>query len=278
VVACDDPSVTSLPVAQPIAVRNVNERTGITLDVGDFSVYPTLSLSHATDAGPYPTRVRLTGVSIMDPDRGADPVLVRITCRSGSLGLDATAAPLADFISSRYCQTTCLRRTAKLLAFVASPAALEAILGGLTYATSLPKTEDTVDITIHDGVGGTCLAPGAVPTESDTSFGCFVSAAQFRVTSRSFAVVEQLQDKSKERGKSALPYILAGIATGILATILLCVYMCCCRGAAAAGRLCCPVHPAGGHDASSPATPPPPPATPVSPQGLGDTMTRPLVG
>ena len=284
VVACDNPSIASLPVTQAVTVRNINERTDVVLDTADFTVYPTLDPDNTTTAGPYPTQVRLADITVLDPDRGADPVLVTIACRYGSLALDPAAAQLADFNSSRYCATSCLKRTSKLLTFVASPAALHGILGGLAYTTVMPKVQDAVNITIHDGVGSPCLAVGAVPTLSDVSTGCLVTAAQFRVLARNFAGVDQAQAEADAQTTSALPYILAGLGAGILATTLLCCYFCCCGGA----RVCCLVHPAaaaaaaaaaagGGSGAAAGGSAAVAATVPASPNGLGETMTRPLV-
>lgn len=240
VVSCLDDAVGSLPVTQPLLVRNVNERTVLSLDATEYSVYPTFDPDNSTASGPRPTQVRLAGVAVMDPDRGADPVLVKVACQYGMLAIDPAAAQLVDFNSSRFCPTSCLKRTSKLLVFVTSPAALEGVLGGLSYTTTLAGAEDTIMVTVLDGVGSPCLAVGAVPTLSDVSTGCFVEEATLHVASQNFAVVDEAEAKHQRRGRSALPFILAGLASGILATISICGYLCCCRSASAG---VCAVHP-----------------------------------
>jgi len=236
---------SSLPVRQQLGVQNENAATTLSLSTSSYSIYATTNLNDVTPLGANPTQVVLEGISILDPDMGVDPVLVKISCTSGSLRLNEKYVALADFTSSRYCPTNCLKRTSKLLWFVTTPRALELLLNGLTYSTTVASIVDQIEISIYDGAGPPCLAAGVLPPGSGRTRGCMIEEARVSVMAKDFTVVSTFDENRKRAtdDKSYLPYMIAALLLIVLTAISVCACFCCCPAVLLNCRRCCLVTP-----------------------------------
>ena len=233
-------------VRQQLEVQNENAATTIGLGTSNYSVYATTNLNDVTPFGPNPTQMVLEAVSISDPDLGIDPVLVKVACMYGSIRLNEENIALADFTSSRYCPTNCLKKTSKLLWFVTAPRGLEFLLNGLTYSTSVPSVVDQIEISVYDGAGPPCLAADVLPAGSGRTRGCMTEEVRVSVTVQDFMMVSTLDEKRKqanENERSYLPYMVAALLLIILTTFSVCACCCCCPKVFLRCSHCCPVAP-----------------------------------
>jgi len=220
---------SSFSEEQKVVVRNENDPTSLELTTHNYNIYATISINNVTHTGDFPTQVILRGVSVHDPDLGVDPILVRIACTYGRIRLNDAFIGLADFTSAKYCSNNCLKKTSSLLMFVALPLNLESLLNGLTYASTVPRVNDYITITVYDGVGGPCLQAHVLKGGSSHTKGCLITEQQFNVTTNDFSVVSAFENgRDPDNDKSYLPYMLSAVALFILAFCSMCACQCCC--------------------------------------------------
>ena len=200
IVSCDDDGAcaTSLPVTQGVRVVNRNDPTGVEGPASsEFTVMALGTLGSGSSNGgtaaggqqqqqqqqqeaeeqqqppqqppQQPDLVTVTGWAIHDPDRGVDPVVVRLEAQHGILRLSPAHLSLADFTSTRFCHAAGANWTCegsgedRRMVFVASPQNLRLLLGGLEYQCARAHVRDTVVLTIFDGEAEEPAVAGADP-------------------------------------------------------------------------------------------------------------------
>jgi hypothetical protein len=164
VVASD--GAESLPVAQKVHIRNVNNPTELSF------AYPgggSEVVAHSSDHGGA-ANAKVTGFTLDDMDRGVDFVHVVLgTTKQGKITLNPATVGAVDFNSAIYCSgrdTTwaCAGDgTVDQMSFVATPAAAAAALNGLTFQFAPAPSDatevlDALHIVVYDGEVSITLA------------------------------------------------------------------------------------------------------------------------
>jgi hypothetical protein len=162
----------SLPVAQKVYVRNINNPTQLSF------AYPgggSEVVAHSSDHGA--ANAKVTGFTFDDLDRGVDFVHVLVgTTKQGKITLNPATVGAVDFNTAIYCSgrdTTwaCAGDgTVDQMSFVATPAAAAAALNGLTFQFAPAPSDsaevlDALHIVVYDGevsVTFVCTAPPCI--------------------------------------------------------------------------------------------------------------------
>jgi hypothetical protein len=149
----------SLPVAQKVHIRNVNNPTLLSF------AYPSSGsevVAHSSDHGGA-ANAKVTGFTFDDLDRGVDFVHVVVgTSKQGRFTLNPATVGAVDFNSAIYCSGTdttwaCAGDgTVDQMSFVATPAAAAAALNGLTFQFAPAPSDatevlDALHIIVYDG-------------------------------------------------------------------------------------------------------------------------------
>lgn len=140
---------------QYIPIKNVNDPSDI------WFTYPAGSTEVVVDARTLPAgsggsrAVTLTGFSIDDPDLGVEPVHVLVaTTADLMVTLNPDHMEGVDFSGTRFCSTPgyCFNEgTASHMGLVATPAALVAVLNGMTASFASQESQGAVTVTLYDG-------------------------------------------------------------------------------------------------------------------------------
>jgi hypothetical protein len=223
---CGQQGIVSLEVEQRVAVLNVNDPTGLRLPASHYSVYAVGDISAATAPGgvsQYLDHVVLRSVMVTDPDRGVDPVVVRINAVHGIIRLNLSSLDLADFTSMTYCHAAAASWSCQgsgedgSMTFVASPWMVERLLEGAQYFCTKTGVRDLVRITVSDGHGGQCLPEGVFTSRSNRS-SCLETHGNFTVQVGESAIIASFQD---ERSKFRMPRVLKLAILILLCTAVL---------------------------------------------------------
>lgn len=294
---CDDPGAVSLPATQGLRVVNHNDPTSVAAPALDFTVLAlgslsagagddgistittnstssntssnnTSSSSSSTDGGDLdrqqqPDLLVITGWSVDDPDRGVDPVVVRLEAQHGIVRLNPEHVGLADFTSARFCNAPGVKWTCRgngedrAMVFVASPPNLHLLLEGLEYQCARTNVVDTITLMVFDGEQpeeeekedtastemGTssptarqtegsagsdllCLPRAAFNNTSDRSSGCLVTTVTFTVKVGQSAIFDVLPPSSLSLSCQAVPTSL-WMAVGALGVYVVLVTATC---------------------------------------------------
>lgn len=105
----------------------------------------------------------ISGVEVLDRDKDVNVVRVDIEVESGELTLNEKFRRLAEFESCQYRwgkQWRCVGKghNDRKMTFLARPSHVKSILTELEYVSLSRYQDDTLQISVFDGVGGECIA------------------------------------------------------------------------------------------------------------------------
>lgn len=233
-------SAQSVYTGQSIEVQNVNDPTALSFNYppasdkrmrnGIFTIYAAEGATAATEQ--YFTLV-IDTIDIFDPDRGVDPVLVRIlTTNAGSLSLNRTALRMfGDRVqfNSLLCNAsngTCSGDGLddNKIGFISTPDIAHSLLRGMTYTNLRPNLMDNITITIFDGLGGDCLP--AVPVRTVQN-GCYESSVtmQVQVQEIYFTYASNSFNNSSSQLAIKLQYTALALVVILLVLALKCCFL-----------------------------------------------------
>ena len=140
-----------------ITVQNVNDPCRLYMKNSEkkLEVY---ALSDAESGSDIESAVSIFGFSIDDPDQDVDVIKASVSTRLGGvISLNPDHMDDVDFNSDALCfgPTPWLCRgdgsSEAEMVFVGTPSAVQAVLNGMVYQSTLPDIEDTIDVALYDG-------------------------------------------------------------------------------------------------------------------------------
>ena len=198
---------------QDIQVSNSNDGTNIQCPAG-VQVEPLGTSSYSDGIWSPLDRVTIDGFALFDPDKGLDLVKIKVHTTFGLLTLNSDHVGALQFNSALCYEEGVLQCRGsgwsdRDMVFLAEPATAEKALNGITYQSMDSDVEDSIVITVLDGVGEECLGVDVNPGSSQQTCWKRSCAVNVTVTGR---------DVVKRR-----------VSTEVLVTMCVCVgIMACC--------------------------------------------------
>lgn len=203
---------------QDIQVSNSNDATDIRCPARvHVELLDTTSYSDGTRS--QVDKVTIDGFSLVDPDNGLDLVMVEVRTTFGLVTLNSDHVGALQF-NTVLCYKEGCRGSGwsdSDIAFIAEPATAESALNGMTYQSIVSGVEDSIVVTVLDGVGGEC--PGVDLTAGSFQQTCWKQSCAVNVTVAGRDVVPG--------GVSTEVSILGGVCVGILMCCTLWIYIQC---------------------------------------------------
>ena len=145
----------SFPVIQTIHIQNVNHPPQLL--VPQASVQQTQSLESGKHVA------IISGIEVRDSDKDINVVRVDLGVESGTLTLNAQFRDLADFDSCRLRWLQGWRCVGsgsnnREMTFLARPSHVKSILTEMEYVSIFQYNDDSLFVSIFDGLGGDCIA------------------------------------------------------------------------------------------------------------------------
>ena len=145
----------SLAATQKIHIQNVNHKPNLL--VPETSVQQTQSVISGK------AMAVISGIEIFDSDKDVNFVRVDLKVESGDLTLNEKFRNLAEFDSCRNLWTAgwqCVGNgiNDRKMTFLARPSHINSILTELEYASLFIHQDDSLTVSVFDGVGGDCIA------------------------------------------------------------------------------------------------------------------------
>lgn len=144
-----------LPATQKIHVRNYNHPPEL--------VVPRLRIKQTKAMVSGKSMAIISGVEVLDSDKDVNVVRVDLEAETGALTLNDKFRDLADFDSCRFRWQHGWRCVGsgeddRKMTFLARPSHVKFILAEMEYTSDFPYQDDSLLISVFDGIDGECIA------------------------------------------------------------------------------------------------------------------------